>query len=537
MTDPKKRLIVDGVDFGGLFRFPRILRSVTSAMQPPRLVVALLMVVVLVGFGKIWDANTEARVSPTGLLAGPMSVEQVDEANSILWDAVGEFDVSERRLPPPGSRLEADEVLELLERTYTATRERYETGPTRDGEETGGIPMGAIRDKDERYAEVVKEIRRIAPKGAFEAAGSEVTGAFHETVRAVVYLRPQGVFDAWRNLFISLPVELWKQQRTFTVVYGILFIIVMSVGGGALCRMAACEFAGQERLRVRDAFDFALGMWLRLIITPVLPLCIAAVIALVMTLLGLFMAPYLDVVGGVLYGFAMLLGFLLVFMLVGYIVGLPMLLPAVACENCDPVDAQQRAYAYLLNRPLHLLGYAAVAFIGLAIGYLVVALVAALTLNFTAFLVGTFTGNSALSGAGGFGIFDLTPQVIGEIQEPWHNKWASWSVSFWQGAVIDLVAAYVVAYLFTSTTMIYLLMRRACDGQDIEEIWRPGLTPGTMVPLPRTRVEVSTEEPRKAAVAERIISGAMRTAAAATVGREDEDGEEDDARGEEEEGE
>ncbi len=60
--------------------------------------------------------------------------------------------------------------------------------------------------------------------------------------------------------------------------------------------------------------------------------------------------------------------------------------------------------------------------------------------------------------------------------------------------MVDLVAAYVVAYIFTSATMMYLLMRRACDGQDIEEIWRPGLTPGTLVPLPRPRVEESADE-------------------------------------------
>ena len=68
--------------------------------------------------------------------------------------------------------------------------------------------------------------------------------------------------------------------------------------------------------------------------------------------------------------------------------GFPLLVPAVAAENCDAADAMQRAYAYVLNRPLHLLGYSIVALVGLALGYVVVSLAAATTLNFTLGTVG-----------------------------------------------------------------------------------------------------------------------------------------------------
>jgi len=518
VADPEKRIVVDGVDFAGVFSFPRILRSVTSAMQPPRLVVALLMVVLLVVFGRVWDANTEARIDPGGLLAGEWSAAEKAEVQDLLWLMVGEYGVSEERLPPPGSRLEARNVLKLIEAAYRSKRHLRDVGRTAEGEEGPGLPPEQLRLDDEQFLADKARIERAAPKGAFEALAGQVIDGLQGTVKAVIYLRPQLAFDAWGDLFVRLPVALWQQERAFTIVYGVFFLLVTAIGGGALCRMAACEFAGQERLRVRDAFDFALGNWVKLVLTPLLPLVIAAVMAVIIIVLGLFMAPWVDVAGGLLYGVAMLFAFILAFVLLAYAVGFPMLLPAVACENCDPADAQQRAFAYVLKRPLHLVGYVVMAIIGLALGYVVVALVAATLMNFTASLCGALTSNTALSGAGGFAIFDLSPQSPGEIHEAWHNSWAGALVSFWQQVVIDLVAAYVVAYLFTASTMVYLLMRRVCDGQDLEEIWVPGLTPGTLVPLPRPRVDRPEVGARKPDAAERVITGALRTAASARFG-------------------
>ena len=75
VVDPAQRIVVDGVDFASVVHFPRILRSVTSAIRPPRLAVALLMVVLFVAAGRTWDALTEARGNPAGPRAGAPSAE------------------------------------------------------------------------------------------------------------------------------------------------------------------------------------------------------------------------------------------------------------------------------------------------------------------------------------------------------------------------------------------------------------------------------------------------------------------------------
>ena len=67
-----------------------------------------------------------------------------------------------------------------------------------------------------------------------------------------------------------------------------------------------------------------------------------------------------------------------------------------------------------------------------------------------------------------------------------HSQLAAWFVSFWQTVVVCLVAGYVFSYYFGASTIVYLLMRRACDGQDIAEIWQAGEISGTAVPEPGT---------------------------------------------------
>jgi hypothetical protein len=538
VSEPKKRIVVDAVDFRSVFLFPRVLRSVTSAMQPPRLVVALFMVVALIGVGGLWDSLTEPTINPNGLL-GEWTIDDQAAARGVLRAAVADYGID-----LPGERLDAHVVQQELERRYRESRRDLTDPMGYQGSQPEPMPDAMIRERDEAYLQTKAAVASVTPKGAFGALADALGSCFHRTVQAVIDLRPQELFSVARDLFVELPLALWRQERAFTIIYGLFTLIVLTIGGAALSRMAACEFAGFERLRVREAFDFAFGNWVKLVLTPLLPLVVVGGLAVVLVLLGLVLfLPYLDVIGGLIYGLSILLGFIAAFLLIGYAVGLSLFIPAVACENCDAVEAQQRGYAYVLSRPLHMLGYVAVALVGLALGYVVVALFASTTLNISAGALKALTNNSALSGAGGFSIFDLAPQSAGQIHDDWHNLWAAGLVWFWQRIVIDLVIAYIVSYLFTATTTIYLLMRRAADGQEMTEIWRPGLTPGTLVPLPRPVVHHATganarsdatpepqpgaestpqasPAPREPATAERVLTGALRRATAARFGRE-----------------
>ncbi len=457
--DPKQRIVVDAVEFGTVFRFPRILRAVTAAMQPPRLVIALLMVVNLTAIGRTWDGLAEPSYRPGGVLAGPMDAAEHAGAQELFWTLLGKYDVE---APGPRDQLDARNVRALL-------RERFRVlaaAPTADDADDA-----TAQSRADRFAEDAARVDAFTPRGVFESLVAQVADCRNRAVRGVVDLRPGLAYRAAADLLVGVPRALWRHDRTFTIAYGLIFLVVMAIGGGAISRMAAVEIGGHERLGVRAAFDYALSRWPKLILAPVLPLLTAGVVALALVAFGVLFAPWLDIAGGVLYGGAVVVGFLLAFLLLGYAVAAPLLVPAVACENCDAGDALQRAYAYALARPVHLAGYAIVTLAGFAVGYLVVAAVAATVLNATATLTGVIFDNAALADAGGFGVFDFGLRTSPVAPGSWHESAAAACVSFWQRVVINLVAAYLVAYFFSATTAVYLFMRQACDGQDPEEIW------------------------------------------------------------------
>src|SRR5205823_1164290 len=115
--------------------------------------------------------------------------------------------------------------------------------------------------------------------GAFAASATYSTWCFNRVIQGVLSLRAGEVIDAARDLLITMPATLWKNQRSFAIVFGLLALLIYSIGGGAIARMSAVQFALRERMRVRQAVDFALGHWATLVWAQALPLLIVVIIS------------------------------------------------------------------------------------------------------------------------------------------------------------------------------------------------------------------------------------------------------------------
>jgi len=373
VTDPNRKIIVDGVEFREILHFPRIFRSVLSALQPPRLVIALFMILLLVSLGRLWDGVTGDRCN------------------------------------------------------------------------------------------------------AFPTLTTVASGGFSTTVQGVYSLSPTRMLSGMRTLVVDLPMGMWSEHKIFTIVFGLLFVLITAVGGAAIARMTAVHTATHRRLSVRDAMRFSFTRWVRMVLAPLIPFIAATIIGLIVVVMGVLMlVPVLNIIGGMLYIIALLLGLLFVFLLLVYVLAFVMVVPALAVEDCDGADAQQRAYGYVLSKPLHMVSYIVLGVIGLALGFFVVSTFATAVLHVTPALYSTFQGENpspAFAVTQGVSVFG-TPTVTAEdVEAKWHHATAGWFINLWQILIISIVWAYVVSYFFSASTTIYLLMRRACDGQDIEEIW------------------------------------------------------------------
>lgn len=487
MPESSKRIIVDGVDFANVFQFHRILRAIAMAVQPPRLIIALLMVMTLMTAGHVWDALTTPTINPTGFLKGPIKEAEATSAQRVI-----RYEMNAWNLSLPTDIKEKVDAREALNKIRAAAIEQLAA------EDANHDRISA------RYTSSVNDIEAVRPRGTFEATTDYVSTSFNRMINGVISLDLRDVLVGAYSLFVRTPVALWQRDVPFAIVYGLLFVLVVAIGGGAIARMVACEMATGERLRIRDAVDFALESWPRLILTPLLPLIIVAALCLLLALTGAVgMLPWIDVIGGVLYGLALLLSFVIAVLIVGYAAGFSLLIPAVACENCDAADAQQRGYAYVISRPLHLLGYVVTALVGLTIGYVFVVFFALIVVTVTTAMLGLWNSNPAIDAGGDRTLLSMLQQVAAESVVPTseeirpvlaasqqaplastHERWATSVITVWQTLVSSLVVAFVVAYYFASSTIMYLLIRKKCDGQDPTEIWRPGMIPGTFTPIP-----------------------------------------------------
>ena len=451
------------------WRFPTIFKSVGTSLQPGRLILGLLVVTTLMLGGQIWDGIAPSTVSPRGLEAGAFVDHSLDE-QGVLRRAVRRWGTADLAADAPTPA--AESVLQTL----AAAR-------------TKAIESGEGDDAVKSIDRTIKQVDSIRPRGAFAASLEVLSDNLDQFVDGAMHASPSKVYDALAGTFYGLPAGLWHAgQCWFMWIYGLFFLLIVAVGGGALSRMEACLVSAEERLSMRSALQHSLDHWWSFWMALVIPLLLSAVVCGVLLLIGLigFSIPVLNIIVGLLYGLALLLGFLLVFLLLGYVVGGVLLVPAVAVEHCDGGDAMQRVWAYFLNKPLHMLGYLVTGLVGLVLGLLVVQTVALLTVQWTAETIGASTFNDVFTEAGRFeAVFaDASDGGAGDSSSAWTTIWSAGLVSYWTILVWYLVAGWIFSYVMAASTRIYLLMRRACDGQDEHYIWWPGLVPGTLSDAP-----------------------------------------------------
>src|SRR5690606_22136265 len=114
------------------------------------------------------------------------------------------------------------------------------------------------------------------------------------------------------------------------------------------------------------------------------PLLVVAGLGAIVAIMWLLAAiPVIDIIIGALSIIALLMSLLAVLLIAFTLLGGPLMLPAIVCDGADAADAVQRAWAYLLARPIQLLVSAlAAAALGLilvgVVGWIVEATISAM---------------------------------------------------------------------------------------------------------------------------------------------------------------
>jgi hypothetical protein len=409
-----------------------LFKTFRFAIQPGKMVIALLAVIVLVTTGTLMDLR------PTVMTTPGATVEDVAAApNTGIYSS------------RPATELHASIMGREFWQDYTSF--------------DGGGP-------------------RI---GVFSAMWEFCSARFDDTALAIVRCDVPGVD---KNISMIAGAVWWafRYHTLYTSAYFVIVLIVMAIAGGAICRSAALQFARDERAGLVECVRYSTRRFGSFFTAPLWALGVIVLLGIFIFLLGLLgnipcgVGP---VAVGILSSLAVFMGFAMTIFLVGLIAGGCLMFPAVAYEGSDGMDAMGRAFGYIYQRPWRLLLYAFLTFIYGIICYLFVR-----TFAFVLLLASRMCM--------GLGIRAWASQATAPDNSPVHLMDAIWPRPTFEtifspcpealspaekvGAILvmvphaivaGLVAAFLLSFFFSASTIAYALLRRHADGEGFEKIF------------------------------------------------------------------
>ena len=135
---------------------------------------------------------------------------------------------------------------------------------------------------------------------------------------------------------------------------GIWLLLVWSLFGGAIARIASVEIATDDRIGMGEALRFAANKYLSFLFAPLAPIIAIAIIC-VCIWVGQLVSS-IPVFGNWIliwpvFALVLIAGFLIVLVGIGLVFGLPLMFPTIATEGSDSFDAISRSFSYVFSRP------------------------------------------------------------------------------------------------------------------------------------------------------------------------------------------
>lgn len=279
--------------------------------------------------------------------------------------------------------------------------------------------------------------------------------------------------------------------------------------GGAITRLAAVQFARNERITLVEALRFAQDRFVSYFAAPVFPLLAIAILVLCLWLFGLLeLIPLVGdvIVAGLFWPLVLAAGFVMAIVLVG-LVGWPLMNATISTEGSDSFDALSRSYSYVYQAPWQYLWYSFLALVYGAALVFFVSFMASMMVYLGKWGVAQTPGMDYFNrepsylfrhAPTSFGWRDLlihdspnveraapgaAPRLEGfEFRKDyvegdnwhWWNTVGSVLVSAWLYLFFLLVIGFSYSYFWTASTIIYFLMRRQVDDTDLDEVHLEG---------------------------------------------------------------
>ncbi len=296
---------------------------------------------------------------------------------------------------------------------------------------------------------------------------------------ALIALSRRDILGVTGNIVACFRALAWAFQYhpVYSLLLFALVLAVMSLAGGAICRVAALQFAQGQKPGLTEAVRFGVRKFQSFFTAPLTPIAIILVVGLCISLLGLI--GNIPVVGELSVGLLLPLAFmgatLVTIIAIGALVGLNLMFPAIAYEDSDCFDAISRSFSYVYARPWRIGFYTVLVAIYGAICYGFVRLFCfSLLLVTHVFLrVGFLEGNEKLGVIWPGVDFTNFLGAASVAPESWSAWLAYYLIRVWVLVVVGLMVSFLISFYYSANTIIYALMRKGVDKVALEEVYTP----------------------------------------------------------------
>jgi len=327
--------------------------------------------------------------------------------------------------------------------------------------------------------------------GAFSTLWYTTASGFHSVVYSLLLFDLPGVKANITECFTAVG-EVLTDHYLYCIIFFVITLAVVSIAGGAICRIAALQFARGEKPGLTEVLRFSVKRFTSFFAAPLAPLAIIIFIGVFIFLLGLM--GNIPRVGGLIMGIFMLLaliaGALIAVVLIGAIAGFNLMFPAVAYDDSDCFDAISRSFSYVYAKPWRMGFYTAIAVVYGAICYMFVRFFAFLLLWTTYWFlqVGVLGDNSKLTAIWQKPSFGNLRGLL--VLPGGTESVAAFLVYLCLLAVTGLIVSFIINFYFSANTIIYSLMRNRVDNTALEEVY----THSEDVETESTTTEFKSEE-------------------------------------------
>ncbi|HLB74520.1 MAG TPA: hypothetical protein VJJ98_10910 [Sedimentisphaerales bacterium] len=331
---------------------------------------------------------------------------------------------------------------------------------------------------DQAVVEFRKEYEAKGSRtGVFSTLWDFGSKKFHTTLRNLFEMNFAGAAESIGGYFKGVRWAM-RFHYGYCLAFALIKLAVFSVVGGAVCRMAALQFARGEKPGVIEALRFSSQRFTSFFFAPILPVIGIGIIAAIIFVLGLTLRiPYLGelIVMAPIILLVLVLGAAIAAVIVGTVGGFDLMFPAVAYDGSDAFDAMSRSFSYVFSRPWRMCFYTLIAAVHGAVCYVCVRLLAFILLSVT-HLVFSFA-----FGLGGdaekLSAIWARPELMNLLGSSsaatagWTEDVAAFIIYLFLWVVAGLVVSVAITYYFSANTIIYSLMRKEVDNAGLDEIY------------------------------------------------------------------